>query len=686
MFIKRFVTASLRNQMLAGFIFVIVAFVIALVIAVTGISSVSSTVRKGYSSSTVADEAAAAGRDMHASEVADALSVGKELANHEGDVATFRGLYEKLSTNAHSAADEAGRAQITAAFNAWSAINKQIEQLAPHGVTPTLTNLVLGPANETGDALSNALDSYAALRRHDADSAASSATTSRTLLVAVIALLALAAALAVALLLSRGIVRGLNGVAERLKSLDENCLSNLRGGLEAIKDGTLTRGVTPVTSPLESSRADEIGQLIDTFNAMLDKTQASIAAYEQMREQLGGALGDRSCLEDLLERMQSLQNVCLSNLQGALESMAGGDLTVGVTSQTTSVPVEVGRRAGRLAEIFNAMLLSTQSAIESYEGMRGKLNGMLGDVTRTSQTVSAASQQMASTSGEAGSAVGEIAHAVGDVAAGAERQVNSVESVRTAVEQVASATEEAADNLRQTGEAASEATEVAQGGIQAAEKASEAMAAVAEATGAASERIRELGEKSERIGGIVATITGIAEQTNLLALNAAIEAARAGEQGRGFAVVAEEVRKLAEDSQQAAALIEELIGEIQTETHRAVEAVELGAQRTEDGVQTVDEARGKFEDIGGSVTDMNDRITEVTAAMAQITASTQGILESVSDVAAVAEENSASTEQVSASTQQTAASTEQISASAQSLAGTAEHLDELVSHFVLSAA
>ena len=75
--------------------------------------------------------------------------------------------------------------------------------------------------------------------------------------------------------------------------------------------------------------------------------------------------------------------------------------------------------------------------------------------------------------------------------------------------------------------------------------------------------------------------TGISEQTNLLALNAAIEAARAGEQGRGFAVVAEEVRKLAEESQQAALSIATLIGEIQTETQAAAAVVEQGAARTE---------------------------------------------------------------------------------------------------------
>jgi methyl-accepting chemotaxis protein len=127
------------------------------------------------------------------------------------------------------------------------------------------------------------------------------------------------------------------------------------------------------------------------------------------------------------------------------------------------------------------------------------------------------------------------------------------------------------------------------------------MGAVRDNSVHATEAIRELGAKSEQIEGIVATITGIAEQTNLLALNAAIEAARAGEQGRGFAVVAEEVRKLAEESQSAAASIAGLIGEIQGETAKAVDVVEAGARQTEDGVATVDEAREAFLALGTSV-------------------------------------------------------------------------------------
>ena len=97
-------------------------------------------------------------------------------------------------------------------------------------------------------------------------------------------------------------------------------------------------------------------------------------------------------------------------------------------------------------------------------------------------------------------------------------------------------------------------------GAESASHASNAMAAVNHSTVQVAEAIGTLAAKSEQIGGIVDTITGIADQTNLLALNAAIEAARAGEQGRGFAVVAEEVRKLAEESQEAAGKISGLIG------------------------------------------------------------------------------------------------------------------------------
>jgi methyl-accepting chemotaxis protein len=204
---------------------------------------------------------------------------------------------------------------------------------------------------------------------------------------------------------------------------------------------------------------------------------------------------------------------------------------------------------------------------------------------------------------------------------------------------------------------------------------------VADASASVAEAIEDLSVRSERIGGIVTTITGIAEQTNLLALNAAIEAARAGEQGRGFAVVAEEVRKLAEESQDAAGQIAGLIGEIQAETKKVVTVVAEGAQRTNDGVATVEQAREAFEQIGLAVESVSARVAEIASAVLQISADADRAQGGISEVAAVAEQSSASAEQVSASTEQTSASTQEIAASAQELARTAEQLESLVSRF-----
>ena len=207
----------------------------------------------------------------------------------------------------------------------------------------------------------------------------------------------------------------------------------------------------------------------------------------------------------------------------------------------------------------------------------------------------------------------------------------------------------------------------------------------ADSSAAISSAITELSERSGQIVGFVDTISGIAEQTNLLALNAAIEAARAGEQGRGFAVVAEEVRKLAEESQDAAGQIAGLIREIQTETRKVVGVVADGAKRTEDGVATVEQAREAFELIGSAVEDVGARVGEIAAAVEQISADADRAQGGISEVAAVAEQSSASAEEVSASTEETSASTQEIAASAQELARTAEQLERLVARFRLTA-
>jgi methyl-accepting chemotaxis protein len=385
----------------------------------------------------------------------------------------------------------------------------------------------------------------------------------------------------------------------------------------------------------------------------------------------------------VVDRLTSLRDHDTTDLRGALAAMAKGDLTVTVTPVTPELSRTTNDEIGDVAESVADIRANTLASVEAYNEMREQLAGMIGEISNDAGTVSAASQQMASTSDEAGRAVGEIASAVGEVAQGAERLVGLVDPARARAREAARAAGMSAERAQQTAGSAEQARGVAREGVRAAEQASGAIRGVANSSAEVATAIEDLSARSEQIGGIVDTITGIAEQTNLLALNAAIEAARAGEQGRGFAVVAEEVRKLAEESQDAAGQIAGLIGEIQSETQKVVTVVAEGAQRTEDGVATVEEARAAFEQIGTAVEQISDQIGEIAAAAQQISGETQQMESSIGEVASVAEESSASAEQVSASTQQTSASTQEIAASAQELARTAERLQELVGRFQL---
>jgi methyl-accepting chemotaxis protein len=515
---------------------------------------------------------------------------------------------------------------------------------------------------------------------HDFNASVSSGRT----LVLVLAIVGAITAIALAVIITLALRHRVRRVLARLHHLRDDCVSSLNRGLGAVAGGDMTVLVEPTTRPIERISSDEIGEIAVAVNEILAKTVTSIAEYEAMREELRAALGDRSCLTPLTERLERLEANCLAELEQGLTAMTRGDLTREATPTTTPLPATAGADLGRLAEIFNAMLARAQTSVEAYGAMRAKVATMLREIAVSSASVSAASQQMASTSEETDRAIGEIATTFGEVAQGAERQVRSVAQARQLTEEVATASRVGAENAQGTEAAAQQARAVAEEGAEAVARATEAIRAAHATTTDATTAIRELGAKSQRIGGIVGTITGIAEQTNLLALNAAIEAARAGEQGRGFAVVAEEVRKLAEESQRAAGSIAGLVEEIQHETGHVVDVVETGAEQTEAGAATVEQARASFERIGASVDDMSGRVERIAAAVQQIAASAGQMQSSIAQVAAVAEQSSASSEEVSASTQQTSASTQQIAVSAQELAKTAEELDALVGQFTLS--
>jgi methyl-accepting chemotaxis protein len=163
---------------------------------------------------------------------------------------------------------------------------------------------------------------------------------------------------------------------------------------------------------------------------------------------------------------------------------------------------------------------------------------------------------------------------------------------------------------------------------------------VADEVGHAAQVIAELEGDSRNIGTILDTIKGIADQTNLLALNAAIEAARAGEQGRGFAVVADEVRKLAQSTQEATARIQILIERFQEKSLSAMKVMEEGRQRVDASVGQAGSAGESLEKITQAVASIRDMNSEISSSAKEQLGVAEGINTSLETINQMAIETS----------------------------------------------
>ncbi len=427
---------------------------------------------------------------------------------------------------------------------------------------------------------------------------------------------------------------------------------------------------TPLKAELQEVDLDGTTKIVQTYRSektgyqyitLVDKSQV-MASVSHMRTALIIALLVALLLIFAVTwKLADVIVAPLRDLESAASRMANGDL------RDIQVATEADDEIGRLSRSFQQMVDDLKKLLHELKESADELSG-------SSVQMSGGVQQVAET-------ITHVAGEVGDISESSTKQNDTMTSVVDHIREMTDRMAGIADTSEHISETSGKAGEAAKAGVSGVDSAVAAMEEIRATVDECAQAVAELDKGSAHIGEVIGAIQGIAEQTNLLALNAAIEAARAGEHGRGFAVVADEVRKLAEQSAEAAEDIAGTLSSVQGITQRAVSSMQAGTERVKNGSKVVNRAGGKFREIAGHIEEVDQLVKESARTASALSDDSMKMLEGAEHIEETTQKITGNISNISAATEEQSAAMEELAASSHGLADMAEKLQKEAAHF-----